>query len=72
MVKTKLTKKQVTAVLAAIYFELEVLLSEFDNFKKITDDPPRRKRILEDLSYLIQETLQHDLKDRSLFKMFDH
>ena len=70
MKKYKLNKKQLLAVLISNCQELEASFSLLE-FKKLEDGEERKKRILEDLRYLISQWFGFKLSGKSIKDLYN-
>lgn len=70
MSKVNISHDQAVAVLASIYHELKIILKVINTPANVSEDSQRRKRIINDIKYLLQKTCKVDLTDASIFDLF--
>lgn len=68
--KIGLTKQQITALLITMRKELAVIFTQTAELDKIKDGADRKKRIQEDLAYLIKEGFKADPEDANIYEIF--
>jgi len=68
--RTRLTKKQATALLFTTYYELESIFSGLDKLKTLQDGVGRRKKLLQDLKNIITNDLNYDLQNTEIYDLF--
>ena len=68
--RTRLTKKQATALLVTTYHELESIFSGLDKLKTLRDGTDGRKKLLQDLKSIITNDLNYDLQNTEIYDLF--
>ena len=69
--RTRLTKKQATALLVTTYHELNSIFSNLDKLKTLQDGIERRKDLLQDLKNIITNDLNYDLQNNEIYDLFN-
>lgn len=68
--RTRLTKKQATALLVTTYHELESIFSGLDKLKTLREGIDGRKELLQDLKNMITNDLNYDLQNTEIYDLF--
>lgn len=71
MKKSILTKQQIVALLVTLRKELTTLLLNSPELDKLKDGANRKKRIIEDLTYLIKDGYKIDPEDADIYEIFN-
>jgi len=68
--RTRLTKKQATALLVTTYHELESIFSGLDKLKTLQEGTDSRKKLLQDLKNIIASDLNYDIQNTEIYDLF--
>lgn len=70
MKKTILTKPQVIALLVTLRKELVAIFANAVELDKLKSGPEKKKRIIDDLAFLIKDGFKVDPEDSNVYEIF--
>lgn len=71
MKKNILTKSQVVALLVTLRKELNAIFANAPELEKVKGGSEKKKRIIDDLGYLIKDGFKIDPEDPNIYEIFN-